>query len=325
MTAASQLYDKLTQARGVNADLIRDDHTPPNALLPMLADRLGFALWEEIPLYHYTPETFLVAMQRGIPQQMLAEMLLRDFDRPSVLFHGLSNESQGVGERVSALTTLRDLDRKLDGTRLTGQAAYGSDPADPTSAPLDVAGYTFYYGVFYGGDLDIGKIQRALDRAHRTYPTKPIMILEFGRWADSPEEEQTQAQVFKVTYSAIEPLQDLQPDGYVGAAVWWSLDDYWTERPGLETERFGLYRPDGSARPVQALVASAYAATSTSGSAGRGAQEGIVSGGQGIPLGQTGAPARLLALTVYALGIPVLLVAGLVLLLTMSRRRTRAA
>jgi beta-galactosidase len=325
VTAAGELYDKLMQARGVNADLIRDDHTPPNALLPMLADRLGFAIWEEIPLYHYTPETFLVAMERGIPQQMLAEMLLRDFDRPSVLFHGLSNESQGTGERLSALTTLRDLDRKLDGTRLTGQAAYGSDPADPTSAPLDVAGYTFYYGVFYGGDLDVANVRRALERAHRTYLTKPIMVLEFGRWADTPEEEQTQAQVFKVTYAAIEPLQDFQPEGYVGAAVWWSLDDYWTERPGLDTERFGLYRPDGSARPVQALVAAAYAATSTSGSAGRGAQEGIVSGGQGIPLGQTGAPTRLLALMVYALGLPVLLVAGLVLLLTLGRRRPRAA
>jgi beta-glucuronidase len=188
-----------------------------------------------------------------------------------------------------------------------------------------VAGYTFYYGVFYGGELDSGNVRRALERAHRTYPTKPIMILEFGRWADTTEEEQIQAQVFKVTYSAIEPVQGLQPDGYVGAAVWWSLDDYWTERPGLDTERFGLYRPDGSARPVQAVVASAYAATSASGSAGRGAQEGIVSGGQGIPLGQTGATTRLAALTFYALGLPVLLVAGLVLLLTLGRRRPQAA
>jgi beta-galactosidase len=325
ITEPKAIYDKLLQARAVNADLIRDDHSPPIALLPMLADRLGFAVWEEIPLYHYTPVTFSVAMERGIPQQILAEMLLRDFDRPSVLFHGLSNESEGVGERLSALTALRDLDRRLDGTRLTGQASYGSDPTDPTTAPLDVAGFTFYYGVFYGGDLDGSNVRRALDKAHQAFPKKPIMILEFGRWADNQQQEAEQQRVFTVTYAAIEPVQDLQPEGYVGATVWWSLDDYWTERPGLEVERFGLYRPDGTARPVQAAVANAFAATAASGSAGRGAQEGIVSGGQGISLGQTGASTRLIGIIAYALGLPFLLVGGLLLLLVLWRRPPRTA
>src|SRR5437899_10964871 len=90
-------------------------------------------------------------MARAIPQQMLAEMALRDFNRPSVLFHGFANESTGVGERTAAMQTLHDLDRKIDGTRLTGQAMYGSNPADPTASPLDVAGYTLYYGGVHGG------------------------------------------------------------------------------------------------------------------------------------------------------------------------------
>ena len=61
-------------------------------------------------------------------------------NHPSVLFHGLANESTGGIEREQALTTLHSLDRALDGTRLTGQAAYGSEPDDRTSRPLDVAG-----------------------------------------------------------------------------------------------------------------------------------------------------------------------------------------
>ena len=325
LTNPADVLAKLQQARQVKADLIRDGHSPPNPLLPLLADRLGFAVWEEIPLYHYTPETFGLAMDRGLPQQMLAEMILRDFDNPSVLFHGLANESEGGAERQSVLTTLRDLDRRLDGTRLTGQAAYGSDPADPTSGPLDVAGFTFYYGVFYGGDLDANAIRQALERAHQAYPKKPIMVLEFGRWADSLEEEAEQKRVFSVTYSVLEPLQDIRPDGYVGAAVWWSLDDYWTERPGLQVEHFGLYRPDGTPRPVQAAVADAYAATGTSEGAGRGAQQGIVSGGQAIPLGQTGASTRLVLLLAYGLGLPFLLVAGLLLLLAVGGRRRKRA
>src|SRR5207253_1059429 len=93
----------------------------------------------EIPLYHYTPATFGIAMDRGIPQQMLSEMDLRDMNHPSVLFHGLANESTGGTEREQALASLYNLDRAIDGTRLTGQAAYGNQPDDQTSRPLDVA------------------------------------------------------------------------------------------------------------------------------------------------------------------------------------------
>ena len=261
MTDPSDFLAELQRAQAVNATLVRADHHPPPSWLTLLADRLGLGVWEEIPFYHYTPQTFTILMGRGIPQQMLTEMDLRDFNRPSVLFHGFANESTGESERVQALTELRDLDRRIDGTRLTGQAAYGSDPTDDTSMPLDVAGFTFYWGVFYGGALSQQLVATELARAHRTYPKKPIMILEFGRWADTPEEEQVeQPQVFQETYGAIQPWLDDNPGGYVGAAVWWSLDDYWTERPGIEVEHFGAFRSDGSERPVAGLMAQAYGA-----------------------------------------------------------------
>jgi beta-galactosidase len=305
------------EAGGVNADLVRADHTPPNPLLLMLADRLGFVVWEEIPLYHFTPQSFQISMQRGVPQQMLAEMVLRDFDHPSVLFHGFANESQGLSERVAALTTLRDLDRRLDGTRLTGQAAYGYDPTDASSAPLDVAGVTFYYGVFYGGPLDGASVQDALNRLHATYPGKPLMVLEFGRWADSGAEEAAQAQVFEVTYRQLAGVMDTQPDGYVGAAVWWSLNDYWTERPGIEVEHFGLFRPDGSARPVEKAVASAYAASPSLGTPPVRRQ--VVSGGTAIPIGRSTQPGRLGSLVAFALALPTLVMVVLVVALARPR------
>ena len=150
LTSPTEIASALARAVAVHADLVRVDHHPPNQMIPLLADRLGVALWEEIPLYHFTPQTFSIAIDRGIPQQMLAEMDLRDFNRPSVLFHGFANESTGTSERASALNTLRALDRRIDGTRLIGQAMSGTDPTDPTSANLDVAGYTLYYGVLYG-------------------------------------------------------------------------------------------------------------------------------------------------------------------------------
>jgi beta-galactosidase len=306
----------LDQARRVHAQLLRTGHQPANPTVLMLADRLGFAVWEEIPLYHYTPLTYQIAMRRGIPQQMLAEMDLRDMNHPSVLFHGLSNESTGGPERRQALAQLRSVDRELDGTRLLGQAAYGSDPQDGTSDPLDVAGFTFYYGVFYGADPASGT-NAALAAAHHRYPTKPILVLEFGHWADSRAEERVQNQVFAQTYPVLAAHEDTQPGGYVGAAVWWSLNDYWTQVPGINVEHFGLFTPDGSPRQVASTAAAFFA-----GGAGEGAQLPIQSGGKGEPI-EAPAQVPFLALLGYALTFPALLL--LVLLIVVAGRRRRPA
>jgi Glycosyl hydrolases family 2, sugar binding domain/Glycosyl hydrolases family 2, TIM barrel domain/Glycosyl hydrolases family 2 len=267
------IVSQLSDARRVGADLIRTAHQPANPLLTQLTDRLGFAVWEEIPLYHFAPTTFDVAMRRGIPQQMLAEMALRDMNRPSVLFHGLANESTGETERSDALTILRDLDRRLDGTRLTGQAAYGSIPSDPTQAPLDVAGFTFYYGVFYGTD-PASDTERALAAAHAAFPGKPIIVLEFGRWADGTDGPERQRQIFDQTYPVFERHSALGVGGYVVGATWWTLEDYLTARPGIVLEHFGLFDVGGDPRPVAGSARAAFSAIDVAGR-GTGAASGV--------------------------------------------------
>jgi beta-galactosidase len=307
------------QAQAVNADLLRTNHVPGNPTLLMLADRLGLGVWEEIPMNHFTPETFTYVMQRGIPQQMLAEMDLRDFNRPSVMFHAFANESTGVNERISAMQTLHDLDRKIDGTRLTAQAMYGSDPTDPTSAPLDVAGYTFYYGVFYGGPSPEPGTVRALRQAHQTYPHKPIMVLEFGQWVYSNGYDGQQQSVFKKTWPALASYLDTRQNGYVGAAVWWSLNDYWTDVAGIGVERFGLYSPDGNLRPVGQLARTAFGQVT----APTESVPSFTSGGAGAaaPVPE---PSHFFLHLGYAFVFPVALVALLVgLMAAMRRRRPR--
>ena len=259
--------DELTDARAIGADLIRTGHEPADPTVLMLADRLGFAVWEEIPLYHATPIVFERTMGRGIPQQMLREMALRDMNRPSVLFHGLANESTGTDERLTALAELHEVDRAIDGTRLTGQAAYGWQPDDPTHAPLDVAGFTMYHGVFYGSDPG-PDTRRALRAARDANAGKPVLALEFGRWADRDFDEERQRVVFDETYRALESFRSDQPGGFVGAASWWTLHDFATQLGGIGVEQFGLYRPDGSLRPAGAAAAELFNAA-----AGRGAEQ----------------------------------------------------
>jgi hypothetical protein len=307
----------LDKANAINVQLIRADHHPANPLLLTLADRLGYAIWEEIPLYHYTPATFAIAMDRGIPQQMLSEMDLRDMNHPSVLFHGLANESTGGIEREQALATLHNLDRALDGTRLTGQAAYGSQPDDRTSGPLDVAGLTTYYGVFYGPDAGPGT-SRALQIAHATFPRKPIIILEYGRWSDTLADLEEQRRILADTYQAAASDLDTNPSGFVGAAVWWTLDDYWTQRPGVKIEHFGLYAPNGDPRPAGLEAAELFA-----GGAGQGAKQKIVSSATGQA--RNAAPSlRFVGYLAYALVVALAIPAAILLVLLVTRPRRRA-
>ena len=265
----AEILSELRDAARLGADLLRTGHQPGDPTMLMLADRLGFAVWEEIPLYHATPSIFAATMGRGIPQQMLREMALRDMNRPSVLFHGFANESTGEEERAEALAELHEIDRAIDGTRLTGQAAYGWNPADPTHAALDVAGFTFYHGVFYGDDPG-PDTRRALREAHATNPDKPIMVLEFGRWADTAADEARQRVIFEETYEALEQHRADEPSGFVSAATWWTLHDFATRITGIGVEDFGLYRADGTLRPAGELAAAAFDAP-----AGRGTALGL--------------------------------------------------
>lgn len=305
----------LDKANATNVQFIRADHHPANPLLLMLADRLGYGIWEEIPLYHYTPQTFGIAMDRGIPQQMLAEMDLRDMNHPSVLFHGLANESLGGAPREQALATLSNLDHSIDGTRLTGQAANGNVPNDPTSAPLDVAGYTMYYGVFYQPDASLGTAE-ALQIAHKTYPRKPIMIMEYGRWADNTGEQPEQRRILSDTYLAAAPYLDTGPGGFVAATVWWTLDDYWTQRPGIRIEHFGLFTPNGDPRPAGVAAAELF-----TGGAGQGVKQNIQSNATALEPQPATYALRFFGYLGYALAIALTIPAGILLLLLLSPRR----
>jgi beta-galactosidase/beta-glucuronidase len=319
LAAPAEIYSILQRALQLHADFIRVDHHPPNQMLPILADRLGLALWEEIPLYHYSPQTFSIAMDRGIPQQMLAEMDLRDFNRPSVMFHGFTNESGGGDGRASVMKALHALDKRIDGTRLTGQAMYGTDPTDTTSAGLDVAGYTVYYGVLYGGRLSGADVQTFLQQAHRTYPKKPIMVLEYGHWADTPYDENQQLRVFNTYYTQLSTDFDTQDKGFVGAGVWWTLDDYWTQKPGLTLERFGLFAPDGTMRKAGVAAGRAFARTGPS-----TAPAVVRSTGVATAIVPSEQHARLLPYIAFAFFAPAIALAALIFLLSTLKPRRPA-
>ena len=257
LATAAPALAALRRARQVGATLLRTGHMPAEPAVLVLADRLGLAVWEELPLSHYPSLALTIAMGRGIAQQMLQEMVLRDMNHPSVMFYGLTNESTGGAVQADVLERLRGVLQVLDPSRLVGQADYAFDPAASTSGPLDVAGFTFYHGVFYGAEPG-GGTRDALVAAHRRFPERPIAILEFGAWADPPNGLARQVRIMSETGGQLAARATNHDGGYVSAMVWWTLDDYFTMQPSLAIERFGLFEPDGSPRPVAAAAASLF-------------------------------------------------------------------
>ena len=96
------------------------------------------------------------------------------------------------------------------------------------------------------------------EEAHAAAPTKPILVLEFGRWADGADGPGQQRGVLDETLNEILARRATLQDGYVASAVWWTLEDYYTLRPQLEIEHFGLFSPGGAARPAAEAATSLF-------------------------------------------------------------------
>lgn len=248
-----RLWPDLERLKALGANFLRLAHYPNHPLLPMLCDRIGLALWEEIPVYWFDGSALLRALEQGIGQQMWLEMLYRDASRPSILFWGACNECSGQEERARFLRRLRELAAQYGGPRLMGQSAVGLHPTDPTQRECDVVGFTFYYGVFYGKDAE-ADTWAALEQAAHAFPGRPILVTEFGYWAHPQGTEgEKQARIAEAT------LRALTRHPAVAGMAWWCAYDYHTFHTRINT--MGLWTFDrATRRPVAEVLARAWAA-----------------------------------------------------------------
>ena len=215
----SLIYSDLLIVKEMGANFLRTAHYPNHPLTYVYADRLGLLAWEEIPVYWFDCEAFRVQMARGVAEQMLLEMVYRDFNRPSIIVWSLANECGCREERAAFLRDLARAARRVDPTRLLTQAI-AWDPSDDTTlkAGLDVLSVNMYFGVFYGRVEDM---DAAIKELRRRYPNLPIVISEFGFWSGGGVGEARQAEYFARAWRIVEANREL-----VCGAVWWTAFDY---------------------------------------------------------------------------------------------------
>ncbi|WP_246469695.1 glycoside hydrolase family 2 TIM barrel-domain containing protein [Cohnella nanjingensis] len=268
-TAAwDRILADLRQIQAQHANMVRTGHYPNQVYTYLALDRLGLAAMSEIPLWQFETAHYRIQEERRFADQMWREMVFSQYNRPSVLLWSTQNESKEVALRLTYNERLvNDLRTNYDDGRLITQSAAADQPGpeDPSMAPLDVAGWTMYFGIFHGSTYYEGTRQ-FLEKAHEAYPDKPILNTEFGHWTgDGDAEAPAQSQTYEETMQAmmekatLSPAGTASPNGFVAGVDFWIMYD-WYVNHNQWIDTFGAYRMDRKqAKPVAAAIAADYA------------------------------------------------------------------
>ena len=171
----------LDEAKALGVNMIRLAHYPQNEYTVRLAEKMGFILWQEIPIWQGID--FTDNSTRKKAQRMLTEMIKRDQNRCAVGYWGIANETQLSKERNEFLTSLLETGKKLDTTRLYVAAfdlvRFNREKKcfvmeDSFTSQLDVVAVNKYMGWYHPWPIE------PENAVWEVIPDKPLIISEFG-------------------------------------------------------------------------------------------------------------------------------------------------
>ncbi len=171
----------LSEAKALGCNMIRLAHYPQNEYIVRTAERMGFMLWEEIPIWQGIDfENDATRLKAG---GMIREMVMRDRNRCALTFWGVANETQPSDARNAFLKYLISCVRGLDDTRLTVAAfdlvRFDRDRQlfvmnDPFVKELDVVAVNKYMGWYHPWPVTPDKAVWDVAAG------QPLIISEFG-------------------------------------------------------------------------------------------------------------------------------------------------
>jgi beta-glucuronidase len=266
-------------ARDLGGLMLRS-HYPLHPYTLQRADQLGMLVWSEVPVYQIPNAQLAVAANRARYVAAVASMVEVNRDHPSVAVWSIGNEmSSNVDDsQASYIAAATAKAKQLDPSRPVGIAAGGPGSSCQSAyEPLDVIGHNSYYGWYVGESGSIADRQllsEMLDAARECYPTKAMMITEYGAEASTagqPEDRGTWAFAnelikFHLDVYATKP--------WLSGSLYWALQEFWV-RPGWEggnpfpagpLHQKGLVSFAGAKKPIFAPVQKAFKAVKQVGS-----------------------------------------------------------
>ncbi len=211
----------------IGANTIRLAHYQHDDYFYELCDKNGMVVWAEVPYI----SRHMNGADDNIKQQM-AELILQQYNHPSICFWGVSNEiTMKKTDKKDMLKTHREMNElchKMDPSRLTTLACFAMcGPFNKTAKITDVVSWNLYLGWYVPGmflnDLWMWFF-------HLTHPNRPIGYSEYGaegmpnlhaakpRRFDNTEEYQAKYHEFMIRFFERHP--------YMWATHVWNMFDF---------------------------------------------------------------------------------------------------
>lgn len=210
----------------VGATTIRLAHYQHNQYFYDLCDEMGFVLWAEIP---YISQHMPGGRENTVSQ--MKELIVQNYNHPSIVVWGLSNEITMKGAADPDLLEnhriLNDLCHEMDKTRLTTMAIVSMCPMDCEYVKIpDTVSWNHYFG-WYGGDTSMNGPW--LDKFHAMYPNLPVGMSEYGcealNWHTSQPEQGDYTEEYQAFYHE-ELIKQLFTRPYLWATHVWNMFDF---------------------------------------------------------------------------------------------------
>jgi beta-glucuronidase len=233
----TQIQTMVSWIRELGGKVIRA-HYPLNPEMEEAADRDGLLIWSEVPVYQTNSAYLTRAGWLNFAHNMLRTNILTNENHPSILVWSIANElgtppSDAEARYIAGATQIA---HQLDPTRPVGMAisSWPGVACQAAYAPLDVLGFNDYFGWFDAGGGttdDPDQLSPFLDFLHGCYPSKPLMITEFGfEGSQNGPSEQRGTYQYQTAQAAFH-LGVFASKPYVAAAMWFDLQTF-PSKPG---------------------------------------------------------------------------------------------
>ena len=209
----------------MGANTIRLAHYQHDQYFYDLCDEYGMVIWAEIP---YISKHMPTGRENTISQ--MKELIVQNYNHPSIVVWGLSNEISMNGSDDDLLENhkiLNDLCHEMDKTRLTTIAVVSMCSLDDPYIQIpDVVSHNHYFG-WYGGDTSMNGPW--FDNFHAKFPDIPVGMSEYGcealNWHTSNPQQGDYTEEYQAYYHE-ELIKQLFTRKYIWATHVWNMFDF---------------------------------------------------------------------------------------------------
>ena len=209
----------------VGATTIRLAHYQHDQYFYDLCDEKGLVVWAEIP---YISNHLVNGRENNIIQ--MKELITQNYNHPSIIVWGLSNEITISGSNEDLLENhkiLNDLAHEMDKTRLTTMAIVSMCSIDDPYIKIpDVVSWNHYFG-WYGGEMDMNGPW--FDNFHAKHPSIPVGCSEYGcealNWHNSEPSQGDYSEEYQALYHE-SLIKQFFTRKYLWATHVWNMFDF---------------------------------------------------------------------------------------------------